>query len=156
MTQEGRMSEVQGQLDLRGGLTGSELARRSWRHMISRCFNPDDRKFPLYGGRGVTVCERWRRSFAAFLEDLGPRPGPQWDIDRIDPDDHYRVGNCRWRLKSENSRDGGRRRIPEIAVAGDLVSTRVEAIQARRRGEDPDGQWWAQALLLQPRRRRAC
>src|SRR5688572_14590197 len=48
-----------------------------WSSMIKRCENPRHQAFADYGGRGITVCDRWRQSFSAFLEDMGPRPSPQ-------------------------------------------------------------------------------
>jgi hypothetical protein len=60
---------------------------RTWDSLKRRCQNPSDRSYSRYGGRGITVCDRWRDSFEAFLTDMGPRPGPGYSIDRI---------NCRW------------------------------------------------------------
>jgi hypothetical protein len=69
-----------------------------WRSMIQRCESPNDISFPNYGGRGISVCDRWHdpRLFAGdILRDLGPRP-KGWSIDRIDNDGNYEPGNVRW------------------------------------------------------------
>lgn len=71
-----------------------------WRSMIQRCTNPKDEKFSYYGGRGITVCQRWRESFANFLEDMGPRPSLNHSLDRIDTERGYFTANCRWSLRS--------------------------------------------------------
>lgn len=71
---------------------------RSWRAMIQRCENPNHAGFSSYGGAGVKVCPRWRRSFADFLADMGPRPDGM-TLDRIDPAGSYEPGNCRWATK---------------------------------------------------------
>lgn len=84
---------------------------RSWGAMKSRCLNPGAAGFESYGGRGITVCERWAESFEAFLEDMGPRPSPRHSIDRINSDGNYEPGNCRWadpRTQGNNRRNNVR------------------------------------------------
>lgn len=73
---------------------------RSWANMIERCTNPHDTDWKNYGGRGIAVCDRWRHSFEAFLEDMGEKP-PGHSIDRINNDGNYEPGNCRWATASE-------------------------------------------------------
>lgn len=74
---------------------------KTWVNMIGRCENPKVERYPAYGGRGIVVCRRWRRSFAAFLRDMGVKPTPKHSIDRIDVDGDYRPGNCRWATPEE-------------------------------------------------------
>lgn len=81
---------------------------RVWQAMKRRCYNPRAQNYKYYGGRGITVCERWRDSFAAFSEDMGPRPTPKHTIDRKDNDGNYEPENCKWSTPIEqraNRRD---------------------------------------------------
>ncbi len=69
---------------------------RSWQSMLTRCTNDRYHRFDRYGGRGITVCPAWARSFAAFLADMGPRPKGT-TLDRWPNNDgNYEPGNCRW------------------------------------------------------------
>lgn len=72
-----------------------------WVGMIKRCENPRVQIWPYYGGRGITVCDRWRSSFTAFLSDMGRKPSAHHSIDRINNDGNYGPGNCRWATRSQ-------------------------------------------------------
>lgn len=86
----------------------------AWYGMLKRCHNPKNKFYHYYGGRGIDVCERWRNSFQAFLEDMGPRPGPQYSIDRIDNEKGYAPENCRWATRTQQSRNTRVARVIEF------------------------------------------
>lgn len=73
---------------------------RSWAAMKARCLNPNLPDYADYGGRGITVCKRWRESFAAFLKDMGERP-PDRTLDRKNTNGNYTKANCRWATPKE-------------------------------------------------------
>jgi hypothetical protein len=72
---------------------------RSWAAMKVRCLNPKGNRWKHYGGRGITVCDRWL-IFANFLADMGERP-IGLTLDRIENDGNYEPGNCRWATRKE-------------------------------------------------------
>ena len=78
-----------------------------WSAMRQRCSNPRNKDYRHYGGRGITVCDRWA-VFENFLADMGERPGPGYSIDRVDNDQGYFPENCRWATQSEQVRNSRR------------------------------------------------
>jgi hypothetical protein len=74
---------------------------RAWVSMKQRCTNHKKREYMHYGGRGITVCDEWMRSFIAFYKFIGPRPSPDHSLDRIDVNRGYEPGNVRWATQQQ-------------------------------------------------------
>lgn len=124
-----------------GGKTSPTYS--SWKSMMQRCYNTNHPRYTEWGGRGITVCDRWDR-FENFLTDMGERP-EKTTLDREDNDKGYSPDNCRWATRIEQAQntkaiiwveiDGERRCLKEWCrirgVDYVMVYTRV------RRGMDP-------------------
>lgn len=76
-----------------------------WAGMKNRCLNEKSAAYKEYGGRGITVCERWRESFEAFLSDMGPRPSLKHTIERLDNNTGYEPSNCVWAVMKTQARN---------------------------------------------------
>jgi hypothetical protein len=83
--------------------------------MKQRCCNPRHKKWADYGGRGITVCERWKNSFQDFFADMGDCP-PGLSIHRVDNDGNYEPSNCVWATDEEQARV--RRNVPVFTLFG--------------------------------------
>lgn len=83
--------------------------------MRARCTNPKERVYEYYGGRGISVCDRWLNSFENFFEDMGPRPSKKHSLERMDVNGNYEPGNCKWATRTEQ---GINRRVSSKSKSG--------------------------------------
>jgi hypothetical protein len=126
---------------------GGTRTFHSWNQMKGRCYNANNRAYKDYGGRGITVCQRWLDGFLNFLEDMGECP-PGKSIDRYpDKNGNYEKSNCRWATPKEQANNRRKRSVQnrnahriecrgEIKTAKDWKSTtgiKVATIRYRLR-----------------------
>lgn len=77
----------------------------SWASMVARCTRPKSDPYGIYLAKGITVCDRWKQSFANFLADMGERPSKMHSLDRIDSTGNYEPANCRWATREEQAQN---------------------------------------------------
>lgn len=85
------------------GESNTAAEYRCWVEMLRRCGDPRRKDYPRYGGRGITVCERWLHSYANFISDVGRKPSPSHSIDRKNNNLGYCPENCKWSTKTEQN-----------------------------------------------------
>lgn len=95
------------------GMTGTPTYK-AWDGMIQRCTNPNDAKYSDYGGRGISICDRWR-VFSNFLEDMGVKP-EGYELERMDNNRGYNPENCKWATRKEQNRN---KRNSRLLTLGD-------------------------------------
>ena len=101
----------------------------TWMSMKQRCYNPKNKKYPSYGGRGVKVCDRWLESYDSFASDMGERP-TNHSIDRIDNNGDYTPNNCRWATPVQQGNNQQRSlRTEEVEV---IVSLNEQGLSSRK------------------------
>lgn len=96
-----------------------------WMGMHTRCTNANEKGYYRYGGRGITVCDRWQE-FANFYDDMGPRPSPDHSIERKKNDANYEPSNCKWATRKEQCRNRRSNRI--VSFRGRQMSL-AEAVE---------------------------
>lgn len=86
------------------GMTYSPEAQ-AWSRMKGRCYDKNNKNYHYYGGRGISVCKRWKNSFENFFEDMQRRPSNKHSLDRINVNKGYKPSNCRWATPEQQSRN---------------------------------------------------
>jgi len=128
------------------GCIDHPLEYGTWKGIKQRCNNINNHAYKDYGGRGITVCDRWLNSFENFLADMGRKPTPQHSLDRINNNGNYEPSNCRWATRTEQNRNtranvrimfqGEMRCLAEVAEISGL-DIRIISTRLKRGWPDP-------------------
>lgn len=126
--------------------TLKQLTYYSYRAMKDRCLRPSFPKYRYYGGRGITICDRWLKGegelsgFGCFVADLGWRPSPRFTLDRLNSNGNYEPGNTRWATRKEQNRNTRKNIFVEyrgrrvtLAEAIEMAGSVVSPVAANRR-----------------------
>lgn len=103
-----------------------------WANMIRRCTERTNLHWQYYGGRGIQVCTRWRKSFADFYSDVGARPSKKYSLDRIDNNGNYEPGNVRWANAKEQANNQRPRSLRSTCKRGHADWYQVSGVRGRR------------------------
>ena len=128
-------------------------ARNVWKSMRARCYTKSSHMYARYGGRGITVCDRWLNSFEAFSADMGEHP-PGTSIDRIDNNGNYEPGNCHWVTRDvQNRNKRSNRHLTWKGVTQCVVDWAKETGLPRQTIEKRlDSGWSVERTLTTPKR----
>lgn len=96
-----------------------------WKMMLTRCYDEKHKGYKNYGGRGITVCDRWRNDFTAFYADMGQRPFARYTLERRNNNGNYGPENCYWATLSQNLRNT--RRTHLLTYKGETMSLKTWA-----------------------------
>lgn len=112
----------------------------TYRHLKARCYNPKNKKYKDYGARGIKVCDRWLESYANFISDMGPKPGPEYTLDRINVNGNYEPSNCQWAIPVVQSNNQRRNVFLELdgfkisqAQLAKLLSINAKSVEFHRK-----------------------
>lgn len=103
----------------------------TWQGMKARCYNKNNANYEQYGGRGISVCDRWRNSFQAFLIDMGDRPEGH-TLDRVDNNGDYSPTNCRWATYSKQALNRRPKRNSGTGITGVCFNKQIGKYVVRR------------------------
>lgn len=114
-----------------------------WSGIKDRCLNVENKDYEKYGGRGISICDRWRNSFECFIADMGNRPTKQHSIDRKDNNKGYGPVNCHWATEKEQQRNRRSNRILTLDGESKCISEWAEeyGISAQRIGQRLKSGW---------------
>jgi hypothetical protein len=110
-----------------------------YHQMKQRCYNSNHPQYPNYGGRGITICDRWLEpngmGFLNFLQDMGERPAGDYSIERIDVNGNYEPSNCTWITMTEQTMN---KRTTAILKEGDIFGklTVIKEVDFKDRGDN--------------------
>jgi hypothetical protein len=102
----------------------------AWRSMRKRCRQPNTPNYDDYGGRGITVCNRWYDSFVAFFNDVGLRPSPRHALGRVENNGNYEPGNVEWQTEEQQANN---RRVRRFAIKPRRRRRRLKKVSLPRR-----------------------
>ncbi len=128
-----------------------------WNGLKYRCFNSGGKNYHNYGGRGITVCERWLASFENFLEDMGEKPLHK-TLDRIDVNGNYEKDNCRWASNEEQSNNRRNNRVISLNGKAQTIALWAKELGFSRQAirHRIESNWTDEAILTRPANHANC
>lgn len=134
-----------------GGRSSPEYI--AWQQLIARCTNSKCKSYPRYGGRGIQVCVRWQVNYENFWEDMGPRPGPEYSIERRDNDGPYCPENCIWSTAENQARNRRTTRFVEVSSGVRMClaeAAEVNGLSPRTLRDRLERGWSVERALSEP------